>query len=126
MRRRLGRPAAAEELAEQIAEAGSGAPSPSPEIESAEIEMHVAGVRSLGHSAGAWRFEAELIVHLAFFGVGKDVVSFLHLLELFFRGFIAGIQVGMIFSRELSVSLTDFLLRRLARDAQQIVVVLFS
>src|ERR1700732_676380 len=124
MRRRLGRPAAAEELAEQIAEAGSGAPSP--EIESAEIEMHVAGVRSLGHSASTWRFKAELIVHLAFFGVGEDVVSFLHLLELFFRGFIAGIQVGMIFSRELPVSLTDFLLGRLARDAEQIVVVLFS
>src|ERR1700674_5233685 len=126
MRRRLDRPAAAEELAEQIAEAWPCAPAPSSEIESPEIEMHIAGVRSLGHSACAWRFEAELIVHLAFFGVGEDVVSFLHLLELFFRGFIAGIQVGVIFAGELSVSLPDFFLRGLARDAQQIVVVLFS
>ena len=88
--------------------------------------MHVAGVRSTRGAAGARRFEAELIVHLAFLCVREDVVSFLHLLELLFRGFVAGVQVGMILARKFPVGLPDFLLRRLAGDAQQFVIILFS
>ena len=51
----------------------------------------------------ARRVETELVVHLALLGVGKNFVGFLDLLELFLGGLVAGIQVGMIFARELAV-----------------------
>ena len=126
-RRRLGRRAtAAEILAEQIAEARAATASASAKIESAEIEMHVVAARAPWHSTRARSFKTILIVHLAFLGVGQDVVGFLHLFELFFRGFIARIKVRMIFPGKLAVGLPDFLLRRLAGDAQEFVVILFS
>src|SRR5260370_40009645 len=92
VRRRFHRRSAAEELCEQIAEAWSCTPSAPSEIESAEIETYVAPGHSFGHAACAGGFEPELIVHLAFLGIGDDVISFLHLLALLVRASIAWIQ----------------------------------
>ncbi len=112
-----------EELAEQIAKARTGAASA--EIESAEVELHAAGIVAR-RRARAGLLESELVVHLAFFSVGENVVGFLHLLELFFRGFIAGVQVGVVFPRELPVGLANLFLARLAGDAEHVVVILFG
>jgi hypothetical protein len=95
------------------------------EIEAAKIKMDVAAVPRSWHAAGPGSLEAELIVHLPFFCVGENVVGFLDLLEFFFGGFVAGIQVRMIFARKLPIGRPDFLLRRLARDAEEVVVILF-
>jgi hypothetical protein len=115
---------AAEKLAEEIAETCAARAA---KIESAEIELRVGiGPRSACWSWPALGIKAILVVHLAFLGVGKNVVGLLHLLELFFRRLVAGIQVGMIFPREFSVRRADFLERRLARHAQKFVIVLFG
>ena len=127
-RRRFSYPAAsAKILAEEIAKARTAAraATASSKIESPEIEMHLSALARPRHAARARRLKAELIVHLAFLGVGQNVVGFLHLLEFFFRGFVAGIQIRVIFARKFPVGRTDFLLRRLARDAQKFVVILF-
>ncbi len=70
--------------------------------------------------------EAELIVHLPFFAIGKDIVGFLYLLELFFRRFVAGIQVWMIPAGKFSVGLANLFLAGLAAHAQQFVIILFG
>src|SRR4029077_15651664 len=70
--------------------------------------------------------EAKLIVHLPLFGVGENVVGFLNLLEFLFSGFIAGIQVRMIFAGKLSIGLANLFLSGLARHAQQFVIILFG
>jgi len=88
--------------------------------------VNVARILRARDSCGSGSFKAKLIVHLPLLGVGQYVVGFLHLLELFFRGFVAGVKVGMIFTREFPVGLPDFFLRGLAGDAQQFVVVLFA
>ena len=78
-----------------------------------------------GHSALAWHVESELVVHLTLLGVGKNFVGFLDLLKFFFGGFVAGIQVGMIFARQLAVGCADVLHRGFARHTQQFVVIGF-
>src|SRR6202043_3084384 len=70
--------------------------------------------------------EAELIVHLPLLGVGENVVGFLNLLEFLFGGFIAGIQVRMIFAGKLSIGLANLFLSGLARPTQQFVIILFG
>src|SRR5580704_9659203 len=85
--------AAAKELAEEVAKAcatagasangpGRAAATASAEIEAAKIEVYVwsaaAGFLSWGRTAGlvVVGVEADLIVHLTFFCVGQNVVSF--------------------------------------------------
>ena len=69
--------------------------------------------------------EAVLVVHLPFFRVRQHIVRFLQLLKLFFGGFVAGIQIGMIFPCQLAKSRTNLLGIRLPRNPQQFVIVLF-
>ena len=131
---------AAEKLAEEVAETratasasgtGSG-PARSAEIEPAEIEMNVFGgsaaIPAAGRrsATGPGDVETKLVVHLALLSVGKDFVGFLNLLEFFLGGFVARIQVGMIFSREFAISGANILHRSLAGDSEKIVVILFS
>src|SRR5579883_2623342 len=133
---RLGRSAAAadiEELAEEIAEAGAPArASSAAKIEAFEIEIDSrfartrsgAGARSAGREIIG--VKAVLVIHLALLGVGKNVVGFLKLLEFLLGGFVAGIQVGMVLAREFAESGANVLGSGLARDAKEVVVVLFS
>jgi hypothetical protein len=50
----------------------------------------------------------------------------LHLFEFFFRGFVAGVQVGVILARELAVGGADILLRRAAVYAEDFVKIAFG
>src|SRR5579871_2968179 len=60
---------------------------------------------------------AELVVTAAFLRVGEDLVGFVNLLEFFFRGFVSGIDVGMMLPRELAVRVADLVFRGRARDS---------
>ncbi len=133
---RFGRSAAAadiEELAEEIAEAGAPArASSAAKIEAFEIEIdsRFARMRS-GTSAGPAGREiigvkAVLVIHLALLGVGKNVVGFLKLLEFFLGGFVARIQIGVVLAREFAEGGANVLGSGFARDAKEVVVVLFS
>ena len=117
------RGAPAKKLAEQIAEIRAARAA---KVESAKVEMLItAGFFGRGGPA-ALGVKAKLVVHLAFLGVGENVVRLLHLLELFFGGFIAGIQVGMILAGQFTIGLPYLLLGGLAGDAQQLVIILFG
>src|SRR5258707_1548194 len=120
---------AAEELAEEIAEAGSaaGRAGATAKIKSAEIKVDVllSAVAARSTRREVVAVEAVLVVHLPFLGVGEDVVGFLQLLEFFFRGFIARIQIRMIFPRQLAKRRTNILGARLPRHSQQFVIILF-
>src|SRR5271156_5373636 len=68
---------AAKDLAEKVAEAGAATGSSATKIETAEVEMnvfrHPAPVSARarrGSTTLARRVETELVIHLAFFGVG--------------------------------------------------------
>src|SRR5207249_2488876 len=98
-------------------------------IEAAEIEGHFLGPaaatagRRTAEASGAKsaaacvslsrrridvvRVVAELVVDLAFLRIAEDVVRFRDLLEFFFRCLVAGIDVGMVFARQLAKSLTN-------------------
>src|SRR4029077_2650001 len=121
-----GPPAAstAKELAEKIAEAArAGAfASRAAKVESAEVEIH----RGVVIPSAAWRraprieivaVEAVLVVHLPLLGIGEDVVCFLKLLEFFLGGFIAGIEVRVIFAGEFAKGVANVLRTRLARNS---------
>src|SRR5499433_2749802 len=66
---------------------------------------------------------AELVVALAFFRIGEDFVSFTDLFEFFFRRFVVGIYVRVVFAREFAVRLLDLVRGRRACDAQGLVIV---
>jgi hypothetical protein len=66
---------------------------------------------------------AELVIVLAFLGLGEDVVCFLNLLEFFGGGGIVLVHVRMKFAGELAVGLFDLIGRRGATDAQNFVVI---
>ena len=43
--------------------------------------------------------------------------------ELFLGGLVAGVQVGVVFLRQLAVCLFDFILRRIAGDAHDLIII---
>src|SRR5471030_674590 len=103
-------------------------PAPEPrevgEVEAAEIHV---GMRRLAGSALARgvtvvRVEADLVVHLALLGIAQNVVGFLDVLETIFGGFVAGVQIGVVFARELPVGLTDFVRVGFAGNTESFVV----
>ncbi len=123
--------AAAKKIAEEVAETGSatGCSAAAAEIESAEIKIDVVvGTSCSGSvvtSRNIFAVEAILIVHLALLRVGENVVGFLKLLEFFLGGFVAGIQIGMVFACEFAESGANIFRRSLAADSEEFVVVGF-
>src|SRR5712692_2907595 len=119
---------AAEKLAEEIAEARSAArrSRSAAKIKSVKIKVDVLlpsmTARSTRRKIVA--VEAVLVVHLPLLGIGEDVVGFLHLLEFFFRGLVARIQIRVIFPRQLAKCRAYILGARLPRHSQQFVIVL--
>src|SRR5712664_483705 len=116
--------AAAKELAEKVAEAACAGTfaSRAAKVESAEVEAHRGFViASAAGRRGSWMeivaVEAVLFVHLPLLGVGEDVVGFRKLLEFFLGGFIAGIEVRMIFAGKFAESVANVLRTRLARNS---------
>ncbi len=65
----------------------------------------------------------EAIVARALVGVGQDRVGLGRFLELLLGGLVAGIAIGVVLQRELAVGALDVLVARVARDAQDGVVV---
>src|SRR6266704_1356750 len=124
--------APAKELAEEVAKARSSGPGTraSAKIEAPKIKIHAGVARALVSAGIASRrqvlaVEAVLVVHLPLLGVGEHVVGLLDLLEFFFRGFVAGIQVGVVFARHLAEGRADILHAGLARHSQEFVIILF-
>src|SRR5882724_420035 len=70
--------------------------------------------------------KTDLIVNLAFLGIAQNVVGFGQDLELFFRGLVAGIDVGVILAGQLAKGFADFVRRGGLVYTQNFVVVLFS
>jgi hypothetical protein len=66
---------------------------------------------------------AVLVVGGALLRVGEDLVGFLGLLELLFRLWVVRIAVGMVLHGQLAVGLLDVLIRSVAVDAEDFVVV---
>ena len=65
----------------------------------------------------------ERVVALAFVAVRQNGVRFVDLLEFFFGGLVAGIDVGMMFAGELAVCRLDFIVGRRLRHAENFVVI---
>ena len=121
---------AAEKLAEEITEAGPTACSArSAKIKSPKIKIYIGAGLPLRTRVAAGRqifaVEAILVVHLPLLGVGEHVIGFLQLLEFLFCGFVAGIQIGVIFARQLAKRCANIFRARLARHSQQFVIILF-
>ena len=118
--------AGAEELFEEIAEAGAV------ELEIEAGGTAVTGLLPAGTGAVTGRVElglvapmgAQLIVFLAFRGIAEDFVGFVDLLELVFgAAFVFG-DVGMVFAGELAKGLADFVIARAPVHTQDLVIVL--
>src|SRR5579872_3908442 len=78
------------------------------EIEPAETHVRAAApAGSASARRTVLRIVADLVVHLLLLWIAQDVVGFLDLLETILRGFVAGIEIGMMLARKLTVSLAD-------------------
>ncbi len=132
---------AAEELAEDVAKSPSSAASlragPGTmvdvigKIETAETHAGLTGRRTT--LPGAWAagrdvvgIEAVLIVNLALLRFAQDIVRFLHFLETLLSGFVARVQIGMVFARQLAVRFADLVFFGAARHAQRFVIIGFA
>src|SRR5262249_6423950 len=67
---------------------------------------------------------AELVVLAALVGIAEHFVRLVDLLELAFRALVAGVDVGMVLSGQLSESLLDVFFGRRLRYAERLVVIL--
>src|SRR5678815_3554206 len=65
----------------------------------------------------------QLIVFRALLRVAKHFIGFLDFLELVLRLLVVGVQIRMIFSRQLAVGRLDIFFLRIARYAQSFVVI---
>jgi hypothetical protein len=65
------------------------------------------------------------IVGLALVGVRQDLVRLLDLLELLLGLRVTGIAVRMVLHRKLAISLLELFLRRVLRDAENLVKITF-
>src|SRR2546429_2086280 len=122
----------AKKLAEEIAEARSAArrARATAKIKSAKIKVDVLllAVAVCSTRPARWKVvtvEPVLVVHLPLLGIGENIVGFLQLLEFFFRGFVAGVQIRVILPRQLAKRRTDISGVGLARHSQQFVIILF-
>src|SRR5437016_11365303 len=66
---------------------------------------------------------AILIVLRALVSVAQDLMGFTDLLELVFGGFVAGVDIRVVLTRELAIGGFDLLLIRRSRDSQYLVIV---
>ena len=86
-------------------------------------------VKPAGRAGGGRWIDAgmtELVVGRALLRVRQNLVSLFRFLELGLGGLVARIAVGMKLHRKPPVGLLDLGLRRVARDPERFVVVLFG
>src|SRR6185503_15658937 len=67
----------------------------------------------------------ETVVGRPFLGVLQHVIGFVDFLEFLFRGFAAGVGVGMMLLREFPKRRFQFFLVRTSADAQHLVIIAF-
>jgi hypothetical protein len=96
----------------------------------ARVHVPCPALRPVGRPAGGAGLlvrppvGAQLVVFLPFFGIAEDFVGLVDLLELGFGGFIAGVDVGMVFAGELAVRLLQLLRGGRLRNTERRIVVL--
>jgi len=69
--------------------------------------------------------ETVLIVHASLLGITQHIIGLLDSLEPLLGGFVSGIYVGVIFSRQAPVCLFDLRLLSVPRDTQNGVIIFF-
>ena len=90
--------------------------------------MSEKSAKIVGSNAGSARAAvhagvAEAVVDAALVAIGEDRVRLGGFLEALLRLLVVGIAVGMVLQRELAIRALDLLVRRLALDAEDLVVV---
>ena len=65
-----------------------------------------------------------LVVHGTFFLVRQGIVSFLDFFKFFFRFFVVGVAVGMVFHCQLAVGFFDFIVASAAGNTKGFVIIL--
>jgi hypothetical protein len=66
----------------------------------------------------------ELIILSTPLRIAQDLVGFRNLLELVFRLLVTWVAIRMVFERKLAVGFLDFVFDGIARNAQDLVVIL--
>ncbi len=99
-------------------------------IEAVEIHIRTAGTLRTAAAATRTaalrhvvRIEPDLIVNRALLVIAQDVVRFLNRLEAVFGRLIAGVQIRVIFTRELPVGFPDLVRRGRFRHIQRLVII---
>ena len=110
-------PASAEHLAEDVGKVEA--------LCAAESAKTAESARAAAHALLKCGM-AVLVIHGAFFFVGQGVVGFLNFFKFFFRLFVAGIAVGVVFHRQLAVGFFDFVVARTARHAECCIKILVA
>lgn len=80
--------------------------------------------RSASSCSSEWIIKAILVIALTLLGITKHLIGLGTLLELLFGCLISRILIRVIFDSELAVSSLDFVVCRVLRDAQYLVVIL--
>lgn len=109
------RRAAAEEIAEDIAEIPEAAEAAASKSAEARVRIEIRVDAR----------EAVLVVPGLFIGVGQDLIRLVDLLELFLGGLVAGVLIGVVFHGQLAVGLFDLGVGRVFLDAQHLVIISF-
>ena len=93
------------------------------EIESAEAHVRPPGARLAPPGRppeSVLRIEAVLVVHLPLLRLAQNVVGFLDFFEAVLGGFIARVQIGMMFARKFPVGLADLFRTCAARSTPRV------
>ena len=61
-------------------------------------------------------------IHLALLRIAQDIVRLLYVLEAFFGGLIARVEIGMVLARELTISLADIIRGSFPLHAERFIV----
>ena len=109
------RRAAAEEIAEDIAEIPEAAEAAASKSAEARVRIEIRVDAR----------EAVLVVPGLFIGVGQNLIRLVDLLELFLGGLVAGVLIGVVFHGQLAVGLFDLGVGRVFLDAQHLVIISF-
>ena len=98
-----------------------------------EVAEEVADVHASaeGRTAEAWTAAADAgmavaVVGGALVGVAEHLVGLAGLLEFFFGGVIAGVEVRMVLASLLAIGALQLLVAGVARDAENFVIVCFA
>src|SRR5699024_696783 len=105
--------------------AAEDVPEDVPQVHPAKAAEAAGSAALAGRVVGVHPRKAKLVVALALFRVGQDLVGLVDLLEFFLGGLVAGVVVRVVFQRQLTVGLLDLLVRGCLGYPQDLVIVTF-